>query len=287
MQRATIGFPEYSRELVFSEVDAMDPHWANDYPVTQMGNYELPRVARSTTLEPKFIASLPEPRLVQMFGFCGHNLTGSAQYRVRMYRDEAQTILEYDSGQQNVWPIIYGWETRDFYTPNFWTGQYTPAESEGQYPSRIIKLPRSYFVASILVEIFDGNNESGAIDIGYFGLSAAWEVGLNPSYGAQFGLEINDLVTRSASGSDYIEARPKARRFIGSIDLMRMQELKEKAYEMQRQLGKNIPFMWVPFPDDKVNEVRDSYLARLEALGLFTYAMHNRGSVPLNLREVI
>ncbi len=281
MARAVIGFPEWSREVTFTGAG-----WHAQYPVTNLGGYELPRVARSNALTANFTAELEQLRPIQMLGFCAHNMSRAGQYRVRMYRDAAKTQLVYDSGYQYIWPVVYGYEERDFYTPNFWFGQYTPNEIRGQYPTSSIWLPQRYYVTAIEVDLVD-TNTAGFIDLGYFSIAEGWQLSVNPSEGAEFGFEMNDLITKTSGGSKYVDERPKARLFRGTVDYMNMQEVKERAYEMWRQLGTTIPFLWILDPADTRNQVRDSYLAQLEEPGLFRFSAYAKGAIPLNIREVI
>lgn len=281
MARAVVGFPEWSREVTFSGAG-----WQTRYPVSNLGNYELPRVARSTELEASFTATLDQIRPVQLVGFCAHNMSRAGQFRIRLYKDAEKTQLLFDTGWRYIWPVLYGYEERDFYTPNFWFGQYTPNEIRGQYPTRCVWLSQRYYVTAMEVELRD-TNDAGYIDLGYFAIAEGWQLSVNPSEGAEFGFEMNDLVTKAAGGSKYFDVRPKARLFRGTIDYMNLQEVKERAYEMWRQLGTNIPFLWLPNPSDTRNQVRDAYLAQLEDAGLFKYSAFAKGAVPLNIREVI
>lgn len=281
MARAVIGYPEWSREVTYTGVG-----WSENYPVEHVGTYELPRVARSTGLSATIIGTLEQLRPLQMIGLCGHNMSQTGQYRIRLYRDAARTQLVHDTGYQQVWPVVYGYASRDFYTPNFWTGQYAQREMQGQHPTCIVWLAQRHYATAIEVELTD-THAVGYIDLGYLALAEGWQLSVNPSQGAQFGFEMNDVVTKAAGGSKYVEQRPKARLFRGTIDYMDKQEVKERAYEMWRQLGVVIPFLWLLNPDDTRNRVRDSYLAQLEDPGLFAYTASTKASVPLNIREVI
>lgn len=283
-ERAVIGFPDWTQEVVFA-----GGGWQAAYPLSNLSNLPLSRVARSLDLNltnTQIEITLPNIRPVQLLGLAGHNMTTAAQYRLRIWDDNPDLV--YDSGWEDVWPTVYETQYRDFHTPNWFTGRYVDSEIQGQYSSRPFWLPERVVAKTILLEFADADNPAGHVQAGYLAIAEAWQVSLNPSYGSSvFGLEFNDIINKSEGSTLYIDERPKVRQFRGEIEHLELRELKQRAYELMRQHGQKKPFFWLPDPADTLNWVRDSYLARLENPGLLKHTSHDAGSFPFNFREAI
>jgi len=134
MVRAIIGFPRINDDWTFT-----GGSWnVTDFPLTNLIVDEYARVARSDSAaeaDTIIIGTAANLKPMRAIGIAAHNLTLDAEYRLRLYDsvDSPSTLL-FDSLRQRAWPGVYLYTGRYWETFNFWTGQYTQAEIEGQIP---------------------------------------------------------------------------------------------------------------------------------------------------------
>lgn len=287
--RAVIGFPRWTEKGVYA---ANGGTYNATYPVTNLNSLPLSRVARSSSAaaaDTKFKITLDKPRPIRLLAFVRHNASLDATFRIRLYSDAALTTLLYDSGTgEQFWPPVYPNGTLEWEDDGFWSGQYSTDQITGYRVTRSIWLDQFYLAQAILVDVVDTTNPAGFFECGLFEVAQGWQVGVNFAIGAQYGFRARTQTIEALGGVKFFDRRDKPRQFNGSIDYLSRDEALARAFEHQRQHDLDIPFLWLPHPDDIIHPLRRSYLARNMDLGLLSYAQAlDVDSVPLRFEEVL
>lgn len=262
--------------------------YETDYPVTNAQNLVYAKVARTTDLQAASLVltgTSTTMRGVRLFGIAAHNMSRLATYRLRLYSDVAMATELYDSGIQRVWPSVRSYTGRSWYSPGFWTGQYTQAEMSGQIPFLPIYLSQAYNIRAFRFDFSDANNPDGYVEIGLLEVAGGWQPSGGVQYGAQFGLRNYDQTTELDGGLvRHFEFAPSYV-FQGEIPALDETELFNNAFELFRRNKAVRPFIWIPYPDKPLTYLQTAKMVRLANPGLFGHAFYNYGSVPLNLEE--
>jgi len=285
MANAVFGFDRWSEDYVFS-----GGSWSSSYPASNLNVMPLSRVARSSDATPvstQFTATYSGGRNVQLLGFVNHNASLDATFRIRLYADLGQTKLLHDTGWLEFWPVVFPWGSLPCGHISFWTGKYSSTDLEGYNATRPVWLPAAHLAQAIKVEISDPSNPAGYFQLGQFEIAEGYQLGINPSYGAQYGFRFRTQSQESLGGVKYFERRPKPRVFQGVVEYADRDEVMSRAFEMFRRHDLDRPLLWVPDPDDTVHFLRNSFLARLTDPGLFSFAAYGRDRLPFSLEEVL
>jgi len=264
--------------------------WNSSYPVSNLNVLPLSKVARSVdlnTANTQFIATLDEQRPVQLIGIANHNLSLDALIRVTLYSDAGLTNLIYDTGWQYVWPSVYTPDQLIWENDNFFSCTYTQDQILDYKPPRVFWLNQVYVPIAIKVEISDATNTSGYTEIGLFEVAQGWQTSVNISYNSQYGFRFRTDSEEALGGVKYFDREDKPTVFQGTINYLPQAEAKAQAFEHFRQMDLDTPFIWILNPDDQINLLRDSFLARNLDPGLITYAAYNANTVPFKFEQVL
>lgn len=358
----TIGFPRWTDDAVFS-----GGSYNASYPVTNAGILPLSQVARTTDLLPastQLIGTFPDVRPCRLFGLVRHNLSLTATHRLRLYSDAALTSVLYDTGEVDVWPIVYPFGSVPFEDAHYFTGKYVERDIAGYNWTLPVLADVTYMARAFKWEFFDSANVSGqgygytstptvtivgdgtgatatatvtagkvtsytvtAPGTGYttatvvvsgggkgygayavatiggtaitaitpknvvqFGLcevAQAWQLSINPDFGAQEGFRGRTRTIEADGGVKYFERKDKPRVWSGQVSYLPRDEALAQAFEMQRQNDIDVPHLWFPYPEEEVHWLRNVYLARQTALGLLAYSNVNAMNVPMANEEVL
>ncbi|MCM8736015.1 hypothetical protein M5E06_17925 [Azospirillum sp. A1-3] len=285
---AVIGFPRWTDRITFAQPAGSTS--SATYPVTNLGSLPLAQVWRSASADAadtQFTATLDRARGVRLLALVGHNISLLGKIRVRLYSDTDLTALLYDSGWIDAWPVVYTPDQLEWEDDNWWSGQYADLEITGYRWTRPLWLDAQVLARGIKVEVDDTTNSAGYIECGMFEVSQGWQVGINFSYGAQYGFRFRSQSVEAIGGAKYFERRDKPRVFKGQISYLEREEAMAKAFEHQRQMDIDTPFLWMPDPTSTTNLLREVFLARNVDPGLMAYSTFNRDQVPLAFEEVM
>lgn len=283
--RAILGFPRVADEFTLS-----GGSYESRYPIANYYTDEYAACVRTTsaTSSDTFIRGVASSLIIaRAFMINAHNMTLDATYRLRLFDNTNGSPSEvvYDSDAQRVWKAPYQYAGRLFETFNFWTGDYTEAELEGQIPRAAIVLDDYYSFDEFLLEFFDESNPDGYVQVGNLDINEGWEVTTNPEINAEYGSNQTTRVKEIDGDLTRFEVFTPSYVFRGVIPTLDRVEVQNKAAELYRQFGIHKPFMWIPEPDDESRYLREAKMVRLAETTLFSYVSIDYDAVPLNLTE--
>lgn len=278
MSNVIVGFPDWSDIVTWS-----GGSYTADYPVTNMSDPEMARVARTsdaTNASTQAVGTLSSEQLVDLIGLVLPNASQSAQAKI-ILKDAGGATLA-DSGKFDVFPASYPTDELLWEDERFWTGRYTDAELAGVLWTRGYQFDQVYLAKTIEVYLYDSGNGDGHLDIAYAAVAQSWQLSVNPAPGAEFGF--SGARTRSVQargGAKAFDRLPKPNGWRGTVEFMQRDEALARAFEHQRQLDIDKPFLWWPYPDESRHWPRTVFIARNRTLSRLRHA-----AVPLEWTEI-
>lgn len=278
-----IGFPRHTPDFTMG-----GGSYESGFPASNAGDARFARVARTTdatNANTVLTATSSTIKPVRIFGVAAHNMTIDAEYKLTVYSDTGLTTELYNTGRQKVWPNVYSYAGRNWYTPYFWTGQYSPAEIAGQIPFLPILLPQTYNIRGVKLEIFDASNPDGYVEIGLFEIASGWQPSVGVAYASQFGYRSYTELTKLRGGLDSAFVEQPSYVFEGEIPAMNENEVWNNAMEMRRRYDIHTAFIWMAYPTRQTTWLKSCKMVKLVGDSLMSHAARNADRLPLILEE--
>jgi hypothetical protein len=277
---ALFGFPRVSPAYTLSAGT-----WSGTYPLVNLQNLPLSKVARSTAaaLPNTIVLATASPaQTAGMVALVRHNLTQAAQIKLTCWADAGRTVVTFAGVFENVWPAGYASMTaaaRQNMVPT-WYKRFSAAGSAG------------ITVGALQIEISDTANPAGFVQAGFLEIAQVYEARWNFEWGFQYGFDWRSVVTEAIGGAEYVDRRQKPRTAKGLFPNVLRNDAMTVFFEMQRQLDFAAPIIFVPMPDETTHYPRTVMFARQTDPGMIamkstSHAYGLLDSVPFALREII
>lgn len=265
--------------------------WLASLSLNNLKDRRLGLVARSNGIAPsstQFDIDFGGSRLLRVVALVRHNFSLDALYRIRLSAVSDFSTSTYDSGWLEAWPVIYPAGSLPWGSPSFWSGRPSAEEVDG-YVNRTLSLvlPSTTVARYVRVEINDGGNAAGFVELGRVFAADGWQPVRNMVYGASLAWEDKSDVQEALSLAETFGEKPAYRVARVSFEGMTENEAMSAAYEITRQVGvtKEVFFVWNP--DDTTNRLRRQFLARLRALSAFENPGPDRWRTPFEVKELL
>lgn len=278
-----IGFPAHTEAFTFG-----GGSWTVARPVSMVGDLVFAKAARSTdaaNASTIITATSTAFKPVRLFGIAAHNMTLDAEYKLTLYSDVALATELYTTGRKKVWPSVYNYAARNWYTPFFWTGQYSTDEIEGQIPFLPILLPQLYNIKGLKLELFDDANPDGYVEVGYFEIAEAWQISVGIAYNSQYGYQEYTQITDLRGGLDRTFKEQPSYVFDGEIPALPESEIFNNALELRRRYGIVRPFIWMPYPTRQTTWLKTCKMVKLRGDSLIQHVALGHDKLPISVKE--
>ena len=266
--------------------------WVPTLPLQHVQDRRLAVVAKSATLDPadtQFTITLPKRKRLHVLALASHNLSPAATVRARVYRDAEKTDLIYDTGVQNVWPIVYMLNDVIWGDDNFWNRRLSEDDRSTYTPLSLLFFDERLIGTAVDVEINDSGNPDGAVELGRVILADAWQPEYNAAYGIQHGYDTGTTLTeaRDTARTEYAdEVTPKR---TVSFDLKHLNEdeafLRLHRLQRTQDIVGEILYVYSTAPSP-ANFAR-AMLCRQEALNPITHPYFANYENPMSLLEIL
>jgi hypothetical protein len=268
--------------------------WESGLPITNLQNRLISKVARTTdatAASSKITATLAQPLPIRVVGLVNHNLSFTAQWRIRAYDTDSPATLIYDSGWVYVWQLtgtLWTTDLVEWESDNFWYGGYTAEEIAGFTISAFHIIPTVEKIATVWqIDIDDEDeNDDGYVQIGRLFIGPGWQPGINYTYGATFGFETNTGVEESLGNVEFFEDREPVRVFNFAFDALSEIEGSGNVLEIARQAGIHREVVVIPDPADLANAVRRNFMGRLRRLPAVEQNYHQTTGAAFEVKEI-
>jgi hypothetical protein len=284
MANCMIGFPNNIDSCVLS-----GGSFVAGLPRDNIKNRKIRKVARTadtTKTNTQLKIDQGANQNTRILSFIGHNFSVDAKYRIRGGNDATFATWEYDSGWQDVWPIVYPFGTKQWEDPSWFGGKYSANEIKGYTATLTHILPQIVLYRYFLIEFDDEANAAGFLQWGRVFIGPAWQPQTNMSYGQSIGWETDTQVQKALGGGESFDVKIPYRVDRYSLDHLSRDEAMANVFEIQRRAGVDKEVMWIEDPDDKVHAIRTQYLARLRTLSPVEWPYWNNNSVGFEIKEL-
>ena len=253
-------------------------------PVTNLqleGRSRLARTANATgtkTINGNF-AGVTVVRACVLYG---HNLSGTASWRLRLYTGASQTgATAYDSGTVTPNPPA-GWGNFAWGSTPWGTGSLF-AGWERQF---FASYASSTQALSFKLEITDASNPAGYLQAKRLLIGNYFEPAVNINYGAQVYWEDNSQQRRTQGGSIRTDARVRYR--VAAGNLQRLDETERSAFmDALRSAGLRSEIFFTLYPGTGGAAERDhSLLGKLVAMPKITTSQPSNWTGEFRIEEV-
>lgn len=264
--------------------------WQSGLPLANLQDRRLGQLARSASASASdswFDADFGSTRLFRVVALVNHNLSVSAQYRVRLSDDPTFAGVTADSGWTAVWPAVYPSGTLPWGAPNWWNGTYPADQIEAYTGTLVYVLSQTVGARYIRVELSDPANPDGFIQAGRAFAADGWQPVRNMTYGASLAWESRTEVQEALSGAEYFNVRTPVRVARLGLDAMGQDEAMATAFEIQRAMGVEDELLFIWDPDDTVHALRRRFLCRLRALSPIENPGPDRWKAPFEVKELL
>lgn len=281
MKRAIIGYQNRIDEAALS-----GGSW--QAPLVNIQNRELQVKARSTNLLPTSTLidiDLGAYRVTSMLGVAAHNLSIDATYRVTAGSASGLSDV-YDSGVIEAWPAAYATEELEWEDENFWDGKLSADERVG-YNACLSLLPGVVGAQHFRIEIFDSANPAGYVELGRIFIGRKFEPARGFVVGASIGYVDESEVEASLQGVEYFREIQMHRVANLTAPVMNKNEAFSAVFEMQRKTGITKEVMIIGDPDDAAEQLRQSFIGRLQQVSPIVHTAYDLHSVGFEIKEII
>lgn len=287
MSNLIMGFPNLAEKCSLS-----GGSWLASLPLSNLQDRRISKRARSTnatTASTQFRFTLDKERIINLFAVIGHNLTTSAQFRIRGNTSATFSTPLYDSGWKDVWSDmadgIYGgleWES-----DSFWSWKMAPEES-AYYPGLAFEYAENIVTYRYWqIEFNDVSNPDGYIEIGRLFVGNSFEPETNASFGWNLAYEDASIIEEALGGAEYYDYRPKYRVARFGLNWLSDVEAMTTALGASRILGVTDEVLLIWNRDDSNNLMRQSFLGRLRTLSPIENPDPIRFTTSFEIKEII
>lgn len=267
--------------------------WLTSLPVTNMKNRIIKKRARSVDLEltsTQFSATWSRASPVLSLALAGHNLSVDALVRIKVYEDETQIALYYDSGWVDVWPSIYQSTDLEWEFDNFWLGRLDEEQRQDFTPLFV-----HFFESDIVpiakyltVEISDQNNSDGYVEIGRLFFADVWQPTRNASLGLSFKHNTNTEIETTLDDTEYFDVKRVRRSVALTLDRIPTEDAFGRVFSIQRLLGIHGEILFAYTTAEETYSYERRFLGRLSELDPIAEPYVDRKhQVPVNITELI
>lgn len=274
MSNLVIGWPIFSDPGALYTPTFSGGSWDADYPLTNLQDGRLHRVARSADAQSantQFEVDLGAARPIFVLGVPVHNITTDGTMRVRSSATSGSYGSPlYDTGVVSVWATAR-----------------TAEEVAGINVGWVHVCTAVASARYLLFEITDTFNDDSYIELGRLVVGGGWQPTINAVLGADLGLAVRSRLTSVDGGEIVAAAYPNRRTFVGAFRHLDEDEALLNAFEWKRRVDTTGQFYFIYDPDDTGHLHRRAFLATLANLSALQEAALARHGTGFALVEVL
>ena len=266
--------------------------WLSTLPLEHVKDNRTSVVSKSASLDPshtQFSITTDRRRPLYVLAILAHNLSAAATVRARVYRDPEQTDQIYDTGWQNVWPVVYGLDDVVWGNDNFWNRRLTEEDRRAYTPLMTVFFADRLLGSSVHVELLDTGNLDGAITLGRVMLADVWQPRYNLDYGVQHGYDSGTQITRAGDAARTGYARRVTPKRTVNFQLSNLNEdeafLRLHRLQRTQDIVGEILYLWSPVPS-AANFARTMIAQQTELNGI-THPYYANYENAMSLLEIL
>lgn len=286
-EKITLCWPNYVNESSLS-----GGSWTPQMPVDFLKSQLFSRRAVSSTADPadtQISVQFSRFRPVYALAIAAHNLTTSAQWRVRGYYSSDLTDQQFDTGWTAVWPAVYSTAELEWEFDNFWTGSLAEEDRNNFTPLSYVFLDNPYICQSLHIEISDPNNPAGYVAIGRLLISDAWQPEINMAYGVTYGYENGTTIDEAndPNRTEHFDPATPKRTMNFTLDSLSEDEAFNRIHRMQRVQGVHNEVLVAEGVDYRPEKLNRVFIGRITEPDPLSHPYHQTYSTSISLKEIL
>lgn len=249
------------------------------FPLTNLQRADLSRPWRSAAVTPPSAAGrdvtagrtwieidLGSGQVFQMIALIAHNLTQAATIRVRASDSSTFASDVYDTGAVAAWPTIAGFGSLPWGV-FAWGGALAVTDAPYYSISSYLLLPDPVSARHVRIEINDGFNPAGFLQVGRAFVGPIWQPSLNMELDWSIGWEDPSEPSRAIGGWLTFDERPRYR--VASFTLGHLPEAEASTNildYMDRRKGIAGDLIFIPQPTKPETWIHEALYGRQRRL---------------------
>jgi len=285
-RKITLCWPNYTDEATLA-----GGSWEPGLPLDHLQDGIFAVRARSVdlaTASTTLTATLPRLRPVGAVALAAHNLSATAQWRVRIYADAGGTQLLYDSGMLPAWPALYQSPDLEWEYDNYWLGTLGE-EDRQEFTALAYHVHEVQIARAVRIDIDDASNAAGYIELGRVLIANVWQPTFNAAYGIQYGHEIDTQFETAGDPqrTQYAEPSLPKRTVQAALEHLDEGEAVQSMLGMQRDLGLHRELLYLPELTTSPATWRRAFISRLTQPDPIAHPYHATYTHSLSLQEIL
>ncbi|MES3674595.1 hypothetical protein QC589_01425 [Halomonas elongata] len=266
--------------------------WEAALPLDQLLNPVMADQARTLDADPantQFTATLSRSRPIGVVALAKHNISTTAEWRVRVYFDAAGNDLAWDSGWGQVWPSIYATSELEWEYDNFWTGTIDDDERTDFTALATMFLDSPQIARRIDVEISDAGNPDGYVTLGRCLISDAWQPEYNMAYGVTYGYDIGtEFETAGDPGmTEYADPKTPKRTVTFALKHLSQEEGFRRALALQRTQGLHGEVLYTESAEANQSSFAKTFIGRQVSVDPLEHPYYANYANSISLKEIL
>lgn len=266
--------------------------WEAELPLDQLLNPVMADQARTVDTDSastQFVVTLPQSRAIGVVALAKHNISATAEWRVRVYFDAAGTDLAWDSGWGQVWPAVYATAELEWEFDNFWTGIIDDDERSDFTALATWFLGDTQIARRIHVEINDPSNPDGYVSLGRCLISDTWQPEYNAAYGIAYGYDIGtEFETAGDPGmTEYADPKTPKRTVTFTLKHLSQEEGFRRSLAMQRKQGLHGEVLYAESTEPDQSSFATTFIGRQVSVDPLEHPYFANYSNSISLKEIL
>lgn len=259
-------------------------------PLANMQDKDINHAARSSglsTAQTQFVIDLgADTSLFNALALVNINCTTDARIRIQTSNTSNFSVVDYDSGDMDVFRSIYTAADMLWKSGNWWKAKIQTQDLEGYVRNCFVDLNEREN-RYIKIMLSDTGNAAGYLDIGRLIVGRLTSFTHNFSYGFKLRWVDPSIKSRTIGSKSISEVRQKYRAATYSLDFITDREALTQAFELERIMGTTGEVFVVTDADDIMNLFRTSFLAQLSELSGIEKHMFGFNKTAYSFEEIL
>ncbi len=264
--------------------------WNASLPITNIQNRKIGKVARTSgdaSGNTIIIMDMGVDQFIKVVSIVNHNLSSIAEWRITGSSVSNFSVLDYDSGQIDVWGVVHPYGSLQWGLPNWWEGTLSEEETEDWIPTATHILPSTVYARYWKIQFFDTTNPDGYVQIGRIFIGDGWQPLVNMDYGSDISWNTDTGISQALSGAEYFNRTNPYRSATFKLSNLTIDEGLGNGFDLTRKAGMDKEVFFIFDPDDTIHAFRRQFLARLRKLSQIEYPYFDRTSMAFEVKELI
>lgn len=197
------------------------------------------------------------------------------------------TAPEVDTGQIDVFNVIYPFNSIDYTHPSFWSGLPTEEQRQNERFPIVSFLSELEVVRYWRFEFFDSTNPDGYLRFPRLFIVPGYQPTKGIAYGAQHGFLTDTQVDTALGGRRIYNRQPTIRTLQFALQHLPADEAYANAFDLIRDAGIDRQLFFIFDPDNNELMHRRAFAATLSQLTPLQYPYFDNISAAFELREVV